>query len=119
MSNVETKKPDEYEIKKIVLKDGTEIDVDKLTHVAILKHSQKGNEYYFKITHCMRTKKDSRALSNKCLLLAHAFNMMDKHNITFEEATTIYDETMEQLREAFNKMQNMMNNKINKGKKSK
>lgn len=116
IDSINVKKPDEYEIKKIVLQDGTEIDVNKLTHVAIIKHSQKGNKYNFKLTHCMRTEQDSKALSNQCLMLAHVFNMMDKHKVSFEEAATLYDNTMLDLRAAYQRMQNHFDNQLkNKG----
>ena len=88
----------EYEIKKIVLADGTEFDIDKITGLAVIKESGKGLEYNWKITYCAKGKNDLLALSNQCNMMAHAFKFMRENDIEFDEACTIYDKMLEKAR---------------------
>ncbi|MCK9556382.1 hypothetical protein M0R36_11330 [bacterium] len=87
-----------YEIKKIVLADGTEFDIDKITGLAVVKESGEGLEYNWKITYCAKGKNDLLALSNQCTMMAHAFKFMREKNIEFDEACTIYDKMLEEAR---------------------
>jgi len=86
--------PTAYEIRKIILNDGTELDVDKITHAAIVKDRRDGDNIEFKITYCCKEKDELKALSNQCNLMAYAFKFMSEYNVTFEEAVKMYDELL-------------------------
>lgn len=90
-----------YEIKKIILNDNTELEINKIVHVALVKESQKGNQFDFKITYGAKTKEDLLALSNECSMLAHAFKFMREYNIDFTTACNMYDDYIE---EAYKKL---------------
>jgi hypothetical protein len=84
-----------YEIKKIIMADGTEFDIDKITGLAVVKESGKGLEYNWKITYCAKGKNDLLALSNQCSMMAYAFKFMREKDIGFDEACKMYDEMLE------------------------
>ena len=69
--SIEAKKPDLYEIKQITLKDGTVLDINKITHVALIKESRKGNNINFKITYYCNLKDELITMSNQCMMLAY------------------------------------------------
>jgi hypothetical protein len=87
-----------YEIKKIILADGTEFDIDKIVGFTILKYSGEGNNYKWKIHYCAKSKLDLKALSNQCTMAAYAFSFMARHGMKFDEACKLYDEMMEEAR---------------------
>lgn len=97
-NTVTKKEPTAYEVKKIILNDGTELDIDKITHAAIVKDRRDGNNIEFKITYCCKQKDELLALSNQCNLIAYAFKFMHKYNIDFEEATFMYDEMLKEAK---------------------
>jgi len=102
MNYLDKKEPTTYEIKKIILKDGTILDIDKITHVAVIKEKEtnKNEEIYYdwKITYAAKTKNDLLALSNQCSMLAHAFKFMRQYDINFDKACIMYDEPIEEGR---------------------
>ena len=93
-SIVSKKEQTAYEIKKIILNDGTELNIDKITHAAIVKDRRYGDNIAFKITYCCKDKDELIALSNQCNLMAYAFKFMSEYNVSFEEATFMYDEML-------------------------
>lgn len=95
--------PETYEIKKIILKDGTEFDINKITGFTILKESGEGFEYNWKITYCAKSKNDLLALSNQCNMAAYAFKFMREDDITFDEACKRYDEMIAYAKSARDK----------------
>lgn len=94
-----------YEIKKIILADGTEFDINKIIGFTVLKESGEGNQYNWKVHYCAKSKLDLAALSNQCNMAAYAFSFMDKYGITFHEGCQLYDEMMKEARKSINKNQ--------------
>jgi hypothetical protein len=99
MNYLEKKEPTAYEIKQIILKDGTILDVDKIVHVAVVKEKEtkkcKEIHYDWKITYFGKNKNDLLALSNQCSMLAHVFKFMREYDIDFDKACIMYDEMIE------------------------
>lgn len=93
-----------YEIKKIILNDNTELEINKIVHVALVKEKQEGNQFDFKITYGAKTKDDLLALSNECSMLAHVFKFMREYNIDFVKACKMYDELIEKAYKFKNEM---------------
>lgn len=96
--SIEKEEKTAYEIKKIILKDGTNLDIDKITHVALIKDKQKGNHIDYKITYCAKNDNELLSMSNECSMLAHAFKFMREYHIPFDEACIIYDKYIEEKR---------------------
>jgi hypothetical protein len=97
-NTINKEEPTAYEIRKIILNDGTELDINKITHAAIVKDRRDGDNIEFKITYCCKEKDELLALSNECTLMAYAFKFMHKYNIDFEEATFMYDEMLKEAK---------------------
>jgi hypothetical protein len=102
-NNIEDMGAKTYEIKKIILADGTEFDINKIVGFTILKESGEGDEYNWKITYCAKGKNDLLALSNQCSMAAYAFKFMREHDIDFSEACEMYDEMIEIARSKLKK----------------
>jgi hypothetical protein len=92
------KEPTAYEIRKIILNDGTELDINKITHAAIVKDRRDGDNIEFKITYCCKEKDELLALSNQCNLMAYAFKFMSEYNVSFDEAAKMYDELLKEAK---------------------
>ncbi|MFX0136107.1 MAG: hypothetical protein ACFFDN_20875 [Candidatus Hodarchaeota archaeon] len=95
---LEKKEPTAYEIKQIILKDGTILDINKITHAALIKEKRKNNRIYFKITYCCNDSDELIALSNECCMLTYVFKFMNQHNISFEDACKLYDDMMQEAK---------------------
>lgn len=98
INNIEDMGTKTYEIKKLILADGTEFDINKIVGFTILKESGEGFEYNWKITYCAKGKNDLLALSNQCNMAAHAFKFMRECDIDFDTACKMYDEILEAAR---------------------
>lgn len=99
MDYIEEKKPGEYQIKKITLGDGMELDIDKIIHITIIKDKADTQTYDFKISYCCKTKTDFRMLSNKCNMMAHVFKFMGNDpSMSFEKACRLYEIMLEKAR---------------------
>lgn len=96
--SIETKKIDEYEIKKIILNDGTVLDVDKITHVGLIKESRKGNDINFKITYYCPLNDELITLSNECMMLSYVFKLMSQIGVSFEVGCNMYDDMIHEAR---------------------
>lgn len=96
--SLEKKEMTAYEIKKIILKDGTILDIDKITHVALIKERRVGNNIDFKITYCCKNEDELMTLSNECCMLSYVFKFMSQNNISFEKACNVYDSMIEEAK---------------------
>jgi len=97
-NTVSKNEPTAYEIRKIILNDGTELDINKITHAAIVKDRRDGDNIEFKITYCCKKKDELKALSNQCTALAHIFKFMHLYDICFEDAESMYFRYLEEAK---------------------
>ena len=101
-SNLEFKGKSDFQVKYIILEDGTKLDLDNITHVLILKARKNNKEYEFCLSQNVKEKNDYKALSNQAFLMANVLKIMALKNVDFGTATKIHIEYMDKLIERKN-----------------
>jgi len=101
-SNLEFKGKSDFQVKYIILEDGTKLDINNIAHVLILKARKNDKEYEFCLSQNVRKKNDYKALSNQAFLMANVLKIMALKNVDFETATKIHIEYMDKLIERKN-----------------
>jgi hypothetical protein len=101
-SNLEFKGKSDFQVKYIILEDGTKLDINDIAHVLILKARKNNKEYEFCLSQNVKQKNDYKALSNQAFLMANVLKIMALQNVDFGTATKIHIEYMDKLIERKN-----------------
>lgn len=85
-SGLEYKGTSKYCIKAVILEDGTKLDLEKITHLLIIKErniNDIGGE--FCITQKINSIDDCQTMSNQAFMCSTAFKNMKKYGMSFED----------------------------------
>lgn len=88
-------------VRKLILDDGTIIDLKNTCHLVLLKEEGKegGKFSDFSISYRITEKSDYCFLSNNAFLMASCFKMMDREGLEFEEAFILHKKMIEDAME--------------------
>lgn len=96
-SNLEFKGISDFQVKYIILEDGTKLDLKNITHALILKARKNDKEFEFCLSQNAKEKIDYKALSNQAFLMSNAFKIMHQKNVDFETAIQMHIDYMDQI----------------------
>lgn len=94
-------------VRKLILDDGTVIDLKDTCHLVLLKEKDTGDSFSdFSISYRITKNTDYCFLSNNAFLMASCFRIMDKEGLEFEEAFIIHKKLVEDAMERSGEIDN-------------
>lgn len=104
MDKIKVKGISKFQVKKVIMEDGSEFDLDKICHIFIAKENDdKKNNIANFVTSYFFKNEEGYMLSNQCLMMANVIKYMDICNIGFEEAVKMHEEYIEELKKKWEK----------------
>lgn len=90
-------------IKSFVFDDGKVIKKQNLTHVALFKQSNDDESINFLLSYVCKDKKDLRPLSNQLFAMSNILKLIDKFDVTFEDAFKLHVQQLKTMKNIKNK----------------